>query len=238
MKGVKHRSWKVRVDDVSGMEQKILEWAKTVEMPIVVWESPDGETSNPHYHIALRLSKECSSETLRNKVKEALKGEAKLDYATGPWDDDVKYLQYCCKGDDWTLVKEGRLVPGSFEPRPPKVIHYMPDLGDGKFHSPGELHKAFWSTAVAEYNPDLRSSKAHKLPVLIEGWAAIIRKDDECSTYYAKQDKAMELVLEYYGGKVADHHAFPIIQSIMYKVDKVNTISDFKSRMFKKFSRT
>lgn len=236
MGGEKYRCWKVRVDDTSGMESKILEWAKSVDIPLVVWESPDNESPNPHFHLAVRLEKECGAETLRNKVKSALKGEAKLDYATGPWDDAYLYLQYMCKGDDWSRVKDGTKVPGTFTPLPPKVIYQKLISGDGKFITPCELHAAFWEKAKADYDPGKRSKGGKYLPALIEGWATLVRKDEDCTSYERQQEKAMELVFDYYSGKVADHHAFPIIQSILYKVDKHTTCSNFKNRMFKKFS--
>lgn len=237
MKGEKHRCWKVRVDEAPGIEDKIVSWAQTVDIPLIVREDPDGETPNPHYHFGIRFDKECSQETVRNRVKDALKGEAKLDYATGVWDDSIDYLVYMCKGDDWTYVKDGKRSPHG-ETRPPKVIRYVPQVdGSGGFWTPGSLHERFWQRARDEYSPELRKNIKEKLPVLIEGWAQTIRKDPECTSYCAQQDAAMDLVIDFYKGKVQDHVAFPIIQSIMYKVNREHTVSDFKSRMFKKFSR-
>lgn len=237
MKGEKHRCWKVRVDETPGVEEKILAWTKLVDIPMVVKEDPDGETPNPHYHFAVRFDKECSQETVRNRVKEALKGEAKLDYATGVWDDSIEYLVYMAKGDDWSLVKDGKRAPHGSTCLP-KVIHYVPQVdGSGGFWTPGSLHERFWQRARDEYSPELRKNIKEKLPVLIEGWASTIRNDSECSTYCQQQMRAMELVLDFYKGKVADHVAFPIIQSIMYKVNREQVRSDFQARMFKKFSR-
>lgn len=233
-------TWALRVDDYPGLVEKIHSWK--VEKVLVVLEDPDDDCPNPHYHMAIRLPKSCTQQSFRDKVLAALKGEAKLDYATKIWDDGSEYLQYCCKGDDWLAVKAGDKIPGKFVPRLPKVIAYTPKLDtSGGIESPDIWHSRWWEQAVKDYSPELRKKRKENLPALIEGWASQIKSEfstGELVNYIQQQDRAMELVAIHYKLKIQDHHAFSIIQSIMYHVDSKQSTEDFKSRMFKRFSKS
>lgn len=237
----KSATWALRVDDYPGLDGKIKSW-NDVEIVICVLEDSDDDCPNPHYHLAIRLPKAIGAEAFRDRVKAALKGEAKLDYATRIWDDAEEYLRYCSKGDDWKYVVDGSKRPGEFTPRQPIVLIYKPKLDmSGNLESPATWHSRWWIQAEKDYSPELRKKRKENLPALIDGWASQIKSEfssGELLNYVQQQDRAMELVIMHYKGKISDHHAFPVIQSVMYSVDSKQTTEDFKSRMFKRFSRS
>ena len=174
-----------------------------------------------HYHIAIALKEPLSYKTFRTYLTKHLSDTLKgtTSFKTREWKDYGKNLnleQYICKGASLDT--------------PPEMIMNKTLL------QPLELQKSYWKEneklhTEAKKTRDERAQKAQK-----QGTKVI---DEICIKYknqYAKTEDIIREVLEHYQGRCTDHQLFPIIQAIMYKLDKVTTQDNVVNRMMRKFT--
>lgn len=219
----KSDAWSVRVDDVSGVSGKVVKWCEEKGVVLCVREEADNDTPNPHYHMAIRTPGEVTQETIRNWVKSLLPtGFTKHDFSTAVWDGEEALLRYLCKGPNWAQIKKGEKVPVL----PPKVI-FRQLLGK----TVEDLHSDFWKENAIK-GPAV---KKRREDIVKECVAAV--KDSGLESYAERMELASGLILDAYSGKVNDHVAFPILQSVMWTLDRRQATADFHARMLKKFSR-
>jgi len=218
----KATAWAVRIDDVEGVSEKIADWCSTRGVVLCTKEYSDTDTSNVHYHIAMRTP-EVSQETIRNWVKSILPPTAtRSDYATGEWKDDDRYLRYCCKGPNWHNI----VTKKEQDPKPPIVIFKM-------LLSPTveELHADFWK----ENKVQGEKTKAKREDVINDCVAHV--KESGCGTdYYAMMEVASRYMLRHYRGKINDHVLTPMVQSVLWHLDRKRVEEDVYSRLRKKLS--
>lgn len=218
----KATAWAVRIDELPGVSEKIAEWCSSKGAVICTREYSDNDTTNPHYHIALRTP-EVTQETVRNWVKSILPPSAqRSDFATSEWKDDDRYLRYCCKGPNWHNITKG----DEKDPKPPVVIFKM-------LLSPTveELHNDFWKENQIT-KPKGKVDRNELVQMCVQHV-----KESGCGTdYLSRMEVAGNYVTRHYKGKVNDHVAFPVIQSVLWHLDRSRCEADFFSRMRKKFS--
>lgn len=219
-------TYNFRVDEMTGTAEKVIEFCKSPRHGVVLCTREEGDTGhpNPHYHFAIRLSEPVSQETIRNWAKSLLPpGATKSDFQTATWDGEEKFLRYCCKG-----VNAGAIMKGDVKAPvlPPKVIssHLLGMTVEA-------LHKDFWAEN-AKAAPAVKKRKEELVRSCIEHV-----KSAGLTTYADQLETACAFVLAEYKGKVNDHVAFPIIQSVMWSLNTHQASADFHSRMLKKFSR-
>lgn len=227
----KASAWAIRIDEVAGLTRSvIIDWCKKYNAVLCCREEPDSETPNPHYHIALR-SDEVSQETIRNWTKKAF-GDlpySKSDFATAMWDGDEKYLRYCCKGPDWQSDKTKQM--DSYR-KPDVVFTQLLSI------TTDSLHKGFWDTNKVSGDRVKPGSK--KSPELVEEVVDKVRSKlasgEIEDTWMTKCEAANAILMDVYKGKCNDHAIFPVLQSVMYNLDRKVTVAYQFSRMLKKFS--
>lgn len=228
----KASAWAIRIDEVAGLTRSaIIDWCKKYNAVVCCREEPDSETPNPHYHIALR-SDEVSQETIRNWTKKAF-GDlpySKSDFATSVWDGEENYLRYCCKGPDWQGDKTKQM--DSY--RKPDVIFTQLLI-----ITTDSLHAAYWAENKARLAA-LVQKTAKKSPELVDEVVDQIRTKLASSEieddWLSKCSAANTILMDVFKGKCNDHIIFPILQSVMYQLDRKQTVANQFSRMLKKFS--
>lgn len=217
----KATAWAIRIDDLPGVADKIVDWCSAKGVVLCTKEYSDDDSVNPHYHIAMRTA-EVSQETIRNWVKALLPPTAtRSDYATGEWKDDDRYLRYCCKGPNWHNITKGV----DKEPLKPIVIYRM--LMSPTVES---LHADFWKENVAS-KPKGKIERNELVQMCVEHVKASGIGDD----YLSRMEIASAYVVRHFKGKVNDHVIFPVVQSVLWHLDRNRVEADVFSRMRKKF---
>lgn len=227
----KASAWAIRIDEIAGVTRStITDWCKKHNAVLACREDPDNETPNPHYHIALR-SEEVTQETIRNWTKKVF-GDlpySKSDFATALWDGEEKYLRYCCKGPDWHADKTKQM--DSYR-KPDVVFTQLLIL------TTDDLHKSFWESN--KISGDRVKKGGTKSPELVDEVVSRVRAkvatSEISSDWMSQCAEANTILMDVYNGKCNDHVIFPVLQSVMYKLDRKTTIANQFSRMLKKFS--
>lgn len=218
----KSTAWAVRIDDLPGVADNIVKWCGEKGVVLCTKEYSDTDTTNVHYHIAMRTP-EVSQETVRNWVKALLPpGASRSDYATTEWKDDDRYLRYCCKGPNWHNITTQKET----DPKPPIVVYKMlmsPTVDD--------LHADFWKENKVQKSK-LKVSKDDVVQECVEHVAQSGCGED----YYSRMEVASRYIVTRFKGKVNDHVIFPILQSVLWHLDRKRVEADVFSRMRKKFS--
>lgn len=230
----KSSAWSIRIDEIPGVTREgIKAWCLKYNAVLCVREEVDDETPNPHYHIALR-TEEVSQETVRNWTKKVFGDSSfsRSDFATSVWDGEESFLRYCCKGPDWQDVKSGKTKQMD-SPRKPDVI--MTQL---LVMTTDSLHTSFWSENKVK-TERVKKCKSNP-PELVDETVTKVRdkvKSGEIEdNWMAKCEAANGILMDVYKGKCNDHVIFPVLQSVMYYLDRKQTVSSQFSRMLKKFS--
>lgn len=230
----KASAWSIRIDEIPGVTREgIKAWCHKHNAVICVREEVDDETPNPHYHIALR-TETVSQETVRNWTKKVFGDSpfSRSDFATAVWDGEESFLRYCCKGPDWQDVKSGKTKQMD-SPRQPDVV--MTQL---MLLTTTSLHAEFWTENRAK-SASVKKGKG-KSPELVDETVANIRvkiaSGEVEDSWMAKCEAANGYLMDIYKGKCNDHVIFPVLQSVMYQLDRKQTVSSQFSRMLKKFS--
>ena len=216
----KSSSWSVRIDEIPGVTREgIKEWCVKHNVVLCVREETDEESPNPHYHIALRSS-EVSQETVRNWTKKVFGDSpySRSDFATATWDGDDKLLKYFSKGSGWKTKTKGPL---------PDVVHttLLPMSLDS-------LHSEFWEENTRK-GDRVKSIKGKSPEMLDECYNHV--KAMKLTNWYDAVHQVTYYLLDKYGAKINDHVLFPMVQSVMYRLDKPGIQKDVAERMIKKF---
>ena len=174
-----------------------------------------------HYHIAISLKEPVSYKTFRSYLTKHLSATLRgtTSFKTREWKDygnNLNLEKYICKG--------------AGPDTPPEILMNRTLL------VPLELQKLYWeeNKALQSDAKKMRDERAQK--AMKQGTKCI---DEICIKYknqYAKTEDIIRDVLEHYQGRCTDHQIFPIVQAIMYKLDKVQTQDNVVNRMMKKFS--
>jgi len=170
-----------------------------------------------HYHIAIHLPEEVSYKTFRGYLTKYISPDLKgtTSFKTKEWTSygkDTQLEQYICKGV-------------SPEQGPEMLMNRT--LIESATH-----HINYWK----QDKESTSSSKAKARAALKQGTKII---DDICARHqneYVKTSEIITEVFEAYKGRCNDNQTFPIIQAIMFKLDKVQTTDNFVNRMLRKFS--
>lgn len=173
-----------------------------------------------HYHIAIHLPEEVCYKTFRTYLTKYL-GDLKgtTSFKTRKWEDygvNLNLEQYVCKGAS----------PDS----PPEMIMNKTLL------DPLELQKMYWEVnkklldQAKQARDDKAKEEAKKGTKIIEQISA------KNKGIFVKTEDIIAEVLECYGGRCSDHQMFPVVQAIMYRLDKVQTTDNVVNRLMRKFS--
>lgn len=223
---MKGESWAVRIDEIPGLTRdRMVEWCIEHEAVICCRETPDSETPNPHYHIAMR-TKPITRETLRNWVKKVF-GDLSFkssDFATAPWDGEEEYLRYCCKGPGWSKT-----------PR----VQELPDVVYSTLMvrlTVKQLNDDFWAKNKAD--GDALASKAKTNWKMLEEVLEEMRSEmrTEHITYDDGLSRVVSKIMTKKEGRIADQILFMYSQHIMYKLAPGPAIEDAVERMRRRFN--
>lgn len=173
-----------------------------------------------HYHIAIHLPEEVCYKTFRMYLTKHI-GELKgtTSFKTRKWEDygvNLNLEQYICKGAN--------------EDTPPEMIMNKTLL------DPLELQKLYWKVnkelkADAKKGRDEKAQEERRKGTKIID--TIVAKN---KNIFVKTEDIIAEVLECYGGRCTDHQMFPVVQAIMYQLDKVKTTDNVINRLMRKFS--
>jgi len=216
----KSGAWSIRIDEIPGVTREVInEWCIKHKAVLCVREETDEETPNPHYHIALRCE-EVSQETARNWTKKAFGDSpfSRSDFATATWDGDDKLLKYFCKGSGWKAKTPGPLPDIVYTTLLPMTVQ--------------SLHSEFWAENSRK-GDRVKSAKGKSPEMLDECYNHV--KAMKLSNWYDAVHAVTCYLLEQYGAKINDHVLFPMVQSVMYRLDKPGIAKDVTERMIKKF---
>lgn len=218
----KHIAWMIHVDLVEGVREKLVEYCQTLPALICCEENGE-ETGKPHVHILAVLPEPTSKQTLGNRLKKILP-------VSGPqfsfvcWEDfnspdplkATRAQQYVCKG------------PSKSVKSPPIVLHKN-WLDDELVH-----HEAYWQRwgEITAENKDKIKKMSYNDQMVAE-IIEEIRVDPSADTadIFAL---ACKKILKRKKGRINDHVAFPLIQSIEYHFSPTQVTEAFYDRMLKK----
>lgn len=198
-----------------------------------------------HYHIGLVLPSPMTRKVfytwLKNEIEIKLKGTA--HFKTVNWADYGKNKsleQYICKGPcyrgpeftyEFGSPEPPVLAAGDYSVAPPKVIVNRTLLSDRVFHD------GFWVDIVNRKKTSKEKTK--------EKLKEDNKRGSECIDAIALKYKGCEDtvklpavitdVMEHYKGRIQDNHMFSLVQAILYRVNKTQTIDLCINRLHRKF---
>lgn len=214
---VKSTAWSIRVDEIPGVtREQIVNWSALNGAVLCVREETDEETPNPHYHIAIRTL-EVSQETIRNRVRKLFEGieYSRSDYSTAVWDSDDKLLKYFSKGPGWKTKTPGGL---------PDVV--FTNLLEATIKS---FHEDFWK----ENSSRGKKIKKSKIDLIDEIYEKA--KEHKFTNWYSAMEFVTGEFIDSMSGKVNDNVLFPLVQSVMWKLDPGSVKKTAYERMSQKF---
>lgn len=216
----KSSSWSVRIDETPGVTREgIKEWCVKHNVVLCVREETDEESPNPHYHIALRSS-EISQETVRNWTKKVFGDSpySRSDFATATWDGDDKLLKYFSKGAGWKTKTKGPL---------PDVVHttLLPMTLEA-------LHTDFWIENTRK-GERVKSAKGKSPEMLDECYRHV--KAMKLANWHDAVSQVTHYLVDQYSAKINDHVLFPMVQSVLWRLDPTAIKHDVTDRMIRKF---
>lgn len=215
---LRSETWDVRVDALEGVEENLRTWCERYGAVLCVKEWADDESSNPHFHIALR-TKMVSDQSVRDWVKKLLPPANPPDSKKVKiWDGEEKFLRYCCKGPDWHAVKTGKKSSDG-DLSPPIVI--FTTLSPGTI---GDLHCEFWNEnrkqteAIRERRKD-NEQKSMSVNDIIRDTVAHMKEyaSKNHMTYERGAYVAFSYIFDHYKGKITKYHLQPMVQSAIYQ---------------------
>jgi len=215
-------AWLIHIDLIEGVREKLADYC--LKLPALVCVEENGEeTGKPHIHILTVLEAPESKQTLGNRLKKIFPVSGS-QFSFVPWTDfnspdNTKVQQYVCKG------------PSKSVKTPPIVLHKN-WLDDVMIH-----HENYWkrSKEIALENKDKVKKGTHNDEMV----AAIIdeikkEKIDSNDIFHTACSK----IVKWKKGKINDHVAWPLIQSIEYHFNPSEVTSAFYYRMLKKKQNT
>jgi len=218
----KYPAWAIHIDLVEGVREKLGQYCASLPALVCVEENGE-ETGKPHVHILTVLTAPESKQTLGNRLKKIFPVFG-AQFSFVPWvdyesDSNFKVQQYTCKGPSKSV-------------KTPPIVLYKNWLDDVMIH-----HENYWTRAdqIARENKD----KVKKGTVNDDMVTAIIEeikneKVDANSVFQVACSK----VVKWKKGKINDHVAWPLIQSIDYHFNPSEVSSAFYYRMLKKKQST
>ena len=101
---------------------------------------------------------------------------------------------------------------------------------------PLELQKLYWKVnkELLENAKKARDEKAKEEQR--KGTKIIDQIVAKNKNIFVKTEDIIAEVLECYGGRCTDQQMFPVVQAIMFQLDKVKTTDNVVNRMMRKFS--
>lgn len=213
---VKATAWNIRVDEIPGVTREaVASWCVANGAVLCVREETDEDSLNPHYHIAIRTI-EISQETIRNWVKKLFPGEfSRSDFSTAVWDSDDKLLKYFSKGPGWKTKTPGAL---------PDVV--FTNLLEATVKS---FHEDFWKENSSR-GKKIKKSKVDLVDEIYEK-----AKKEKFTDWYSAMEFVSGEFIDSLSGKVNDNVLFPLVQSVMWKLDPGAVKKSVFQRMSQKF---
>lgn len=170
-----------------------------------------------HYHIAIHLQEEVSYKTFRGYLSKYISPDLKgtTSFKTKDWTDYGKNCnleQYICKGV-------------SPEQGPEMLMNRT--LIESATH-----HINYWK----QDKESASTGKAKAKAAMKKGTKIIDDISANHKNEYVKTPEIIREVFDAYEGRCNDNQMFPIVQAIMYKLDKVQTTDNAVNRLMRKFS--
>lgn len=212
-------NWSFYIDEKHGVTREvILDFCKKWDVVLAVREDrePEHPEPNPHYHLAFRTPREYTQKGVRDIVRKMFTSspDAK-DWGTSIWDESDELLRYFCKGPGWAAKTKTELPDVVFTKLAPGTIK--------------EFHEEFWKKNESS------GKKIKKLKIdLIEEIYQKAKKEKFTNWFLAVEFVTGAFVDEL-SGKVNDHVLFPLVQSVMWKLDPSGVKKTVYERMVQKF---
>jgi len=216
----------MEVLDISGYEQKIIDWCVQSRSLICSREVGNGkDTPYPHVHILTIYDEMISSQTIHNHAKKFF-GQLN-NFRNTIWKSykaDRGLQQYVSKG------------PSDVQQTPPVILYHTEDM-----EYIMDDHKNWWiehnriESEKSKGKTTSSKKQQNASDILI---AQIIEHLDK--THVPTHDNELftqicKHLLFLRKGKTQDHFAFPVIQAVMYHYQPVDTANVFIQRLHKKY---
>lgn len=213
-------AWHFYIDEKAGVtRERILEFCEKWKAVLAVREDrePEDATPNPHYHVCFRTPRVYSHEAIRKMVRKLFTSEdhGPKDFGTNKWDENEDLLRYFSKGPGWAEKKKTELPDVVFTTLAPGTIK--------------EFHEEFWEKNEISG----KKIKKSKIDLIDEIYGKA--KTQKFADWYSAMEFVSGEFIDSLSGKVNDNVLFPLVQSVMWKLDPGAVKKSVFQRMAQKF---